>query len=170
MFSFSVFFLFLKSFFSRPGILSLCFVFGQGILRRVDPWDTWRRDLTIIASFLLYGTWGAGVRFVVCCKGIYVQCWLVAGKLGGRGRGWGVGGRNWCLQTHRFLSRDGDTILIPGTIFVLVSATFFSSFFVTWFLVGHSFIHRFLRSFTWDLCVKLVSLEIFIIFCYWCWE
>lgn len=30
-------------------------------------------------------------------------------------------------QAHRFLSRDEDTILIPGTIFVLVSATFIFS-------------------------------------------
>lgn len=76
------------SFFFATRDLELVFHVCTGILRRVDPWDTWRRDLTIIASFLLYGAWGAGVRFVVCCKGIYVQCWLVAGKLG-RGM--------WCM-------------------------------------------------------------------------
>lgn len=53
-------------------------------------------------------------------------------------------------QAHRFLSRDEDTIiLIPGTIFVLVSATFvlFHILFVTWFEFGHSFIHSFIHSF-----------------------
>lgn len=58
----------LSLYFLSSKAFELCFVFAQGILRRVDPWDTWRRDLTIIASFLLYGAWGAGVRFVVCCK------------------------------------------------------------------------------------------------------
>lgn len=100
-----VFFLF--SFFSsfslsflRPRVSSLCLVFAQGMLRRVDPWDTWRRDLTILASFLLYGAWGAGVRFVECCKGFMfyvVGCWGIHG--GWSSQGWIVGDGVWrCID------------------------------------------------------------------------
>lgn len=43
--------------------------------------------------------------------------------------GCGETGEGYVVHGGRidFLSRDGDTVLIPGTIFVLVSTTFFSS-------------------------------------------
>lgn len=131
MFSFPDFFIlqdiffFFFSFFFATRDLELVFHVCTGILRRVDPWDTWRRDLTIIASFLLYGTWGAGVRFVVCCKEFMFNVGWLRGNWGGVCGAWRA--HRFSFQRWGYCSYSSHHIC-TGIDDIL----FFSSLFVTW--------------------------------------